>query len=400
MADMDLLVELARRIREHRERAGLNQAQIEERLILGPGWVAHFETPEGLSRIELSPLLALAEAMHLPMSELLEGLPSGGAAATAFRRSLYAVPSATGLEIHFDYGKFDATYFLPRASLTEFQHVIKTLRDGLAGLATSNIAAEEEALQITAIKSAAVEATFWEAMQTWPHANPTDVWGFVVARGYLDAFNHPATFARGDLGQSWKRTGGWALERILVTHYAPFLNRQGVRLYAPTPSHKDELLGQLRGRVNVRLEADKVDVLLTLHVGGKERCFGVVHVKNSFAERRTDDVDMSRALVEAGYVSPLWTMDCKSWPGSHPQHSGELGRPLPSPRSAKRVDIEDDRYFSRCFSYNRNTIRTPAEPPTRGRIEVCDFSSADDEFSRYIIGESKRFTEGAENIAQ
>src|SRR5690606_6534554 len=113
---------------------------------------------------------------------------------------------------------------------------------------------------------------------------------------------------------------------------------------------------------NHRLEHDKVDVVLSGRYDGEERCFGVVHVKASFAERRTDDVPMSAALTRAGYASPLWTMHAKAMPSRHPINKGELGRPLTpgsSTGSAKRKDIELDGYFSACFSYNTNTAPTP-----------------------------------------
>lgn len=66
--------------------------------------------------------------------------------------------------------------------------------------------------------------------------------------------------------------------------------------------------------VDHRLEADKVDIMLTVGEGANEQMIGVVHVKASFAERRTDDVPMSQALVDASYISPLWTMDCVGGP--------------------------------------------------------------------------------------
>ena len=127
---------------------------------------------------------------------------------------------------------------------------------------------------------------------------------------------------------------------------------------------------------------------------GVDTCFGVLHVKASFAERRTDDVPMSRSLVEAGFSSPLWTMDCKSSPSTNPVNKGELGSsitPGGDPRSAKRKDIEDDGYFSACFSYNKNTNPTPQTQSARGRIFVCDFRSPDDAFSRFVLAEWERF---------
>ena len=109
-----------------------------------------------------------------------------------------------------------------------------------------------------------------------------------------------------------------------------------------------------------------------------------MHVKASFAERRTDDVPMSIALTRAGYTSPLWTMDCKSTPSAKPRNRGELGA-LRTQRSAKRKDIEDEGYFSGCFSYNRNTIPSPESLPPERRIYVCDFRNPDDAFSQFIL---------------
>lgn len=212
--------------------------------------------------------------------------------------------------------------------------------------------------------------------------------GFVLARAFTDRFNHPALNARLDLGQSWKRTLGWALEKVLVKHYGGFLERHGVRLLIPQKPQKIALLQKMSERIpGERLEADKVDVFL---VGSDEQDadipFGVVHVKNSFAERRTDDEAMSKILVSSGFCSPLWTMDCKAQPSAHPVHTGELGRPEPPDRRrAKRMDIEDSLYFSACFSYNQNTIATPVDAGTRGRVIVCDFSDPDDDFARFVL---------------
>jgi hypothetical protein len=145
------------------------------------------------------------------------------------------------------------------------------------------------------------------------------------------------------------------------------------------------------------METDKMDVLLTVGDGHNERIIGVVHVKASFAERRTDDVPMSHALVEAGYISPLWTMDCKSTPSVNPRNRGELGDIYSGhgsdDRSAKRKDIEDDGFFSACFSYNRNTKPTPETYKSKAKVISCDFSNPEDAFTRFIIKERKRIKE-------
>src|SRR5690606_18574479 len=248
----------------------------------------------------------------------------------------------------------------------QFNKVLSVLRDGLA--ATVDSASEQSA------KTEAVKDCFLTAVAQWPDANPSDLWYFVTYRMYLDRYLHPARFARMDLGQSWKRTAGWALERILVAHYGPFLKARGVELEIPSGERKSQLLAQLE--IDGRLEEDKVDVVLVGRDGSEEVCFGVVHVKASFAERRTDDVPLSAALVRAGYTSPLWTLDAKATPSAAPVNRGELGVALSGDadrRSAKRKDIEDDGFFSACFSYNANTIPTPDYQNAEARVVVCDF---------------------------
>lgn len=368
---------LLQRLRDLRVRAGISEQQLEEQLILGPGWISRFES--GASVPSLDMLLAILSALGCSPNELFQGLEEGSAA--EIERHLYAIPDQADLLIHFKYTGHDAVYRLPGASIAEIEEVLKILRDGLARLATADKSSSE------AIKTQAVARSFLKAAMLWPHANPSDLWWFLISRAYCDPFNHPAQFARLDLGQSWKRTSGWALEEILVQFYGPFLARNGIRLFIAPSDEKERLLSQLQ--VPDRLESDKVDILITTSKGGQERCRGVVHVKASFAERRTDDVPLSRMLVNAGYISPLWTMDCKSTPDPQPQNRGELGPALQpqqrDTRSAKRKDIEDDGYFSACFSYNANTVPTPASQKSRARIIVCDFSSPDDAFSKFII---------------
>lgn len=369
------------RLRDLREARGISEAALEERMILGPGWISRFESGQTVPNLDM--LLAILHEVGASPNDLFGDLPAEASAAEV-ERYLYAVPNGKDLSVRFRYANFDAEYGLDQASLEEFEAVLKTLRDGLAGLAARAGNAE-------AIKTQAVARTFLAAVRTWPHANPSDLWYFLVYRAYCDSFNHPAEFARLDFSQSWKRTGGWALEEVLVQHYGPFLAKNGVNLFIAHGERKEQLLAQLK--VRERLEADKVDVLLTRTTKGVETCFGVVHVKASFAERRTDDVPMSKALVDAGYVSPLWTMDCKSMPSARPDNRGELGDLLADGRdvrSAKRKDIEDDGYFSACFSYNRNTKPTPPSQKAKARVIVCDFRSPDDTFSQFIIKSSRQ----------
>lgn len=361
-----------------RERAGITENQLEEKLILGPGWVRRFEVGDTVPSIDM--LLAILHETEGTLDDLVKNLPEPDPAAV--ERCVFGEPSGDDLLINFRYANYDAQYRLNDSTLEDFEKVIKTLRNGLALLVSLDEA------QSKAIKTDSVARTFLQAVKQWPHASPSDLWWFVVYRAYCDPYNHPAHFARLDFTQSWKRTGGWALEEILVRHYGPFLEEKGVNLFIADAAAKQQIVRDLK--LGHRVEADKIDVVLTGRRFKRQVFFGVVHVKASFAERRTDDIPLSIALKEAGYASPLWTMDCKSMPGTKPVNRGELGG-ADGRRSAKRKDIEDEGYFTGCFSYNKRTLPSRSSLPKDRRIYVCDFKNPDDVFSQFILRRWRAF---------
>ena len=365
-------------LRSLREQAELSEIQLEEKLILGPGWVSQFESGSTVPSIDM--VLAMLHEVGAGLDQLLNGLPAPEV--SEVERSIFAEESGPNIVINFRYAKFDAQYTLHNSTLADFEVVIKTLRDGLALLA------KPDQTQSEAIKRDSVARTFLTAVQRWPTANPSDLWWFLVYRAYCDPYNHPAQYARLDFTQSWKRTGGWALEEILVQHYGPFLKQHSVNLFIADSAEKHKLVSNLK--LPDRVEADKIDVVLTGDINEGQCFFGVVHVKASFAERRTDDVPMSIALNNGGYTSPLWTMDCKSTPSAYPVNRGELGD-IDGRRSAKRKDIEDEGYFTGCFSYNKNTQQSSNVLPAERRIYVCDFSNPDDVFSQFILQRWQKF---------
>ena len=369
------------RYKEKRCERGVSLEELEQRLTLGAGWIDAFESGAVVPTLDV--FLAMVHALGVGIDEVTANI----APARTLARRLSATQDGEDLLLHFDYTDHRATYRLPNATLAAFDAVLQQLRADLAPAATARVKKVARA-----IKADAVAKAFLSAVNRWPRANPSDLWWFLVYRAYIDPFNHPASESHRDFGQSWKRTAGWALERVLVLHYAPWLAERNVRLCIPVGAEKRALMAQLD--VPGPLEVDKADVLLTTKVRREERCFGVVHVKASFAERRTDDVPMSAALVGAGYTSPLWTMDCKSAPSETPYNHGELGAVLTGDRdqgSAKRKDIEVEGYFSACFSYNQNTRATPDGQLARARIHVCDFQDPNDAFGWFILAQRRRF---------
>jgi transcriptional regulator with XRE-family HTH domain len=352
-----------------RDQANLSDSDLEERLILGPGWIHRFESGDTIPSIDM--LLAILNESGAGLNDLLAGLPDPEPA--AIERSIFAEEAGKDIRVHFRYANFDAQYTLRDSTIDDFETVIKTLRNGLALLVNSSS---------EAIKTDAVSRAFLEAVRLWPHANPSDLWWFIIYRAYCDPYNHPAKYARLDFTQSWKRTGGWALEEILVRHYGPFLKANGVNMSIEDSAAKVRIVSALK--IADKVEPDKIDVVLTGDTATGPRFFGVVHVKASFAERRTDDVPLSQALIKAGYTSPLWTMDCKSGPGVRPVNRGELGA-LGNKRSAKRKDVEDEGYFTGVFSYNKHTHPSPTTLPDENRVYVCNFSDPDDVFSQFIL---------------
>lgn len=383
MPTNEITMILLGRLREARLLANLSATELDQRLLLGPGWTERFEIGEVIPSIDM--ILAIAHELELRPAQLFRELEVSEPLSVT--RDLYAEAEGNDLVIHFRYAEHDAQYRLREATIEDFQNVLKTLQHGLARLVTPNTEAESGAILTDSVTRA-----FLHAVRVWPHANPSDLWWFFIYRAYLDPFNHPAFYARRDFGQSWRRTGGWALEEIVVRHYAPFLQGRGITITIAHGTRKARLVGQLR--VSGRLEADKVDVFLVGQLDGEERCFGVVHVKTSFAERRTDDVPLSQALMAVGYTSILWTLDAKSSPSPYPVNRGELGALLTSEqdrRSAKRKDIEEDGYFSACFSYNTNTRPTAETQTAAARIYVCNFANPDDAFSRFVVLEWDRF---------
>lgn len=351
-------------VRRLRESLRMTQEDLAEAANLDRSYIGGIE--RGERNPALSAILQLASALRIAPARLFDGI-GDDAGTSNHADGLTAVATGNGLMIGFKYDQYDAEYRLQGATLSQFNQVVHVLNNGLASGSR---------------RADAVAETFLEAVLTWPEANPSDLWTFLVNRAYCDRSNHPDANARLNLEQSWKRTSGWALERVLVAHYQPFLISEGLSIKTSSKAEKTALLGRIG---DSRIVPDKADILLCYDAGGVEKLLGVVHVKASIAERRTDDVPMSQALIAAGYLSVFWTMDVKSFPAARPVNHGEFGDVDDGQLSDKRRDFEEHGHFSACFSYNRNTTPTPEDADAEARIFVCDFTNPDDRFSRFLI---------------
>lgn len=352
-------------LRRFRENLGITQEQLGEAADFDRSYIGGVERGERNPSLEA--ILRLASALRIAPGRLFEGIGDDTQAPALPRPStITAIANSNGLLIGFKYDQYDAEYQLPGATEQEFVRVMRALKDGLASRRG---------------RADVVADAFRLAVATWPDANPSDLWTFLINRAYCDRSNHPAANARLNLEQSWKRTGGWALERVLIAHYQPFLESNGITVKIARKAEKAALLGNIN---DPRIVPDKADILISHHSDGAETLLGVIHVKASIAERRTDDVPMSRALIEAGYLSVFWTMDAKSFPSARPVNNGEFGDSNSEQTSDKRRDFEAHGHFSACFSYNRNTMPTPDDRNAVSRILVCDFRNPDDHFSQFL----------------
>ena len=351
-------------VRRIREALGMTQEELGEASGLDRSYIGGIE--RGERNPTLTAIIQLASALRVWPGRLFEGYTSPvGASDNPDRMTAHSVQGR--LSIRFRYDRHDAEYLLSGATIGEFHDVLKVLKDGLSSGDT---------------KTDAVANTFRRAVQLWPAANPSDIWTFIVNRAYCDRSNHPEVNARLNLEQSWKRTSGWALERVLVGHYREFLLQNELTVKVANKREKIALLGSLG---DPRIVPDKADVLITFGSGNSEQLLGAVHVKASLAERRTDDVPMSQALIEQGYISVFWTMDVKSFPGVHPDNQGEFGKADVDEINDKRHDFEEHGHFSACFSYNRNTEPTLQREGLAAQIFVCDFTNPGDSFSQFLV---------------
>ncbi len=227
---------------------------------------------------------------------------------------------------------------------------------------------------------------FLFAVRMCPSANPSDIWHHVIYREFLKIRAEIGE----DPGQSWKRAGGEALEEVFAEYYRPLLEPHGVRMRAliSRPAKRKALADMgLLGDVG----DSKLDTVLEGRLDEDWKTFGGAHVKASLAERVSDDQGASEKMMRKGFLSPLLTMDAKSFPAPHGDfvNRGELGSP--GKPSEKRRYIEEKGQFDNCYSFNARTVPSrPSVKPGR-RVYTLSMQGREDQFVRDIVAAWQRF---------
>jgi len=239
------------------------------------------------------------------------------------------------------------------------------------GATLSRILADPQAKNRLAIKTA-----FLDVLRACPSANASDLWHHVVYRQYcqiLPLHRHQ------DPGQSWVRASGDALESVLEDVYRPALNAVGIEIIALiSRADKTDALAEMG--LTESVGNSKLDVALYIQENGVRTIFGGVHVKASLAERVSDDVPASRAMMERGFWSPLWTLDVKSFPPPNGDliNRGELGSStMPSD---KRRYVEYHGAFDNCYTANSRSKPSVGETPSGKQVLSISLGIQPDRF--------------------
>jgi hypothetical protein len=238
-------------------------------------------------------------------------------------------------------------------------------------------------LLVTSKVSEAVTDAFLFAVSKCPQANPSDLWWHVIYRHYLSTYSD----------QSWKRTAGFALEKVFVKFYSPLLKPFGIRISLLTGARARKTLIEM-GIAN-KVGRSKLDVVLEGEVGENYIPFGGLHVKSSLAERIQDDVPASVAMMDKGLWSGFITLDAKAFPPPHGDGvvRGELGLRNLEEGALKRNYFERDGQFDNCYSYNSRTL--PSDGPTVSGKRIYSLSFNDpkpDQLMKDIIQHWEKFS--------
>ena len=230
-----------------------------------------------------------------------------------------------------------------------------------------------------------IKDAYLTALRTCPTANASDLWHHVVYRQYCQLFTRHRPQ---DPKQSWVRASGEALELAVEELYSAVLLEHGIRIQVLLGKPRKVAALQVMGIEHV-VGSDKLDV--ALYLDDTDQIFGGIHVKASLAERITDDVPCSRAMMSNGFFSPLWTLDVKSFPPPQGDlvNRGELGTPTAPTEKRKYIESHGD--FDHLFSANARTVASLSKTDSGKRVVVLDLANQPDLFAQEVIIRAKAF---------
>ena len=237
----------------------------------------------------------------------------------------------------------------------------------------------------------AIAAAFIDVLRRCPEANASDLWHHVIYRLYCQILpRHRPQNPQ----QSWVRASGEALEQFVQEWYTPVLAPHNVEIKALISRDQKKKVLEEMG-LGAEVGDSKLDVSLSLVMGGSGQIFGGVHIKASLAERVSDDVPASRAMMKKGLFSPLWTLDVKSFPPPHGDlvNRGELG--TQEGPSEKRKYIEEHGDFDGGYSGNRRTVPSAGQTTSGKRIYRLNLSEQPDDFARVVLERAARWRSAA-----
>ena len=220
------------------------------------------------------------------------------------------------------------------------------------------------------------------AVNQLPNANPSDIYHHIVYRSYLRDYN------KSKAEQSWVRAGGEAMELFIQKKYEAILAKNDI-VMKPLVNSQDKISALQEMGISDKVGQSKLDIALYGTWNGRQVIFGGIHSKASLAERVSDDVPCSVAMMQNGFISILFTFDAKSYPPPGDLvNRGELGT-LATP-SDKRKYIEEHGSFDACFSYNLRTIGSGKITKSGKKIFVSKFDERD-YLPEFIVAAWKRF---------
>lgn len=222
------------------------------------------------------------------------------------------------------------------------------------------------------------------AINKMPKLNPSDIYHHIIYRLYLREYNKSTP------EQSWVRAGGEALEIFVERRYLEVLKKHNIQIKALLSTrNKRSVLKEMK--LSDQVGDSKVDIALYGIHKNQNVIFGGIHCKASLAERVSDDVPCSEAMMKNGLASFLYTFDAKSFPPPTGDlvNRGELG--TNEQPSDKRKYIENHGSFDACFSYNLRTVPSPEVTQSGRKILVCSFESGKDLFPEHVIETWTRF---------